>query len=43
MTFDEIDARYRAAVLTAEAGGEEWDDPETENEEEDEPEEGEDA
>jgi hypothetical protein len=30
MTFDEIDARYRAAVLTAEADGDEWDDPETE-------------
>jgi|tagenome__1003787_1003787.scaffolds.fasta_scaffold20537702_2 hypothetical protein len=29
MTFDEIDARYRAAVLTAEGDGEGWDDPET--------------
>jgi hypothetical protein len=34
MTFDEIDARYRAAVLTAEAGGEEWDDPEADADDE---------
>ena len=36
MTFDEIDARYRAAVLTVESGGDGWDDPETaESDEED--------
>ena len=35
MTFDEIDARYRAAVLTAESGGGEWDDPETSDVDED--------
>ena len=28
MTFEEIDARYRAAALTVASGGDEWDDPE---------------
>ncbi|MEA2292999.1 MAG: hypothetical protein QOE86_638 [Solirubrobacteraceae bacterium] len=32
MTIDEIDARYRAAVLTAEReGAGEWDDPGTDD------------
>jgi len=29
MTFDEIDARHRAAVPTAEGDGDGWDDPES--------------
>jgi hypothetical protein len=33
MTFEEIDARYRAAVLAA--GGDEWDDPETQDADDD--------
>ncbi len=34
MTFDEIDARYRTAVLSGD--GDEWDDPETVEEDDDE-------
>ncbi len=34
MTFEEIDARYRTAVLSGD--GDEWDDPETVEEDDDE-------
>ncbi len=34
MTFEEIDARYRTAVLSGD--GDEWDDPETTEDEDDE-------
>jgi hypothetical protein len=36
MTFDEIESRHRAAVPTAESGGDEWDDPETDDADDDE-------
>jgi hypothetical protein len=35
MTFEEIDARYGAAVPTLESGNDEWDDPESAPEEDD--------
>jgi hypothetical protein len=35
MTFEEIDAPYGAAVLTAEPDGVEWDDPETDGDADD--------